>query len=100
MGSNSLFKTDLLPQIAVDNSWSASQGIGKFYSGIYNNRGKSLSGGGRWVAGSSAGIFSALTHFFQDQGNEKVGFRCTVEIPQLDILRVDMPSSAYFGLVI
>ncbi len=71
--------TDLIPEIAVTNTWNSLQGMGQFYSGL-NGTGGTLKRGGYWLdnmGGSGiAGVFHAYMNDYLTDTLAETGFRC------------------------
>lgn len=72
--------TDLLPQIAIDNSWDTSQSIGFYYSGS-DGSGGAVRRGGNWDDLTNSGIFSTALNYAPTYTGTNNGFRCVVAVP-------------------
>ena len=85
MGTTTMPKSDLVPQIAIDNSWSSGAGqenIGRYFGGG-DGSGGVLIRGGAWLldATENSGIFTAHMNQGPTDTNVKYGFRCVVGVP-------------------
>ena len=76
--SASMTETDLIPQIAIDNLWNSTQGIGEIWAGIQGNGG-ALHRGSRYI--DRGGIFSAIFNTSSGTNNPEIGFRCVADAP-------------------
>ena len=68
-------KIELIPQIAIDEGWTSSEGIGTYIAGTGPKTG-SLARGGHYNTGG-AGIFAATFNRNGSNSYQSVGFRCT-----------------------
>ena len=80
VGTNLMPLTDLVPQVAIDNSWSSTFGIGKYFPGNAGFGG-ALRRGGYWDISTDAGLFSASLSSPTGQKTQTVGFRCATTAP-------------------
>ena len=71
--------TDLIPQIALDNSWDANS-IGRYYPGT-DGSGGALVRGGRYNSTTFSGIFTAYLRRLPTNLYAHWGFRCAVSMP-------------------
>ena len=79
-GSNTMLLTDLIPQIAINGSWSSDESIGKMFPHENGQGGALIRGGGR-NGGINAGMFSALLNRGRTEVKPYIGFRCVASIP-------------------
>ncbi|MFK7826298.1 MAG: hypothetical protein AB8G05_19280 [Oligoflexales bacterium] len=77
---SSMTQTDLISQAAVDGSWSSTESIGRYYSGI-DSSGGGLLRGGDWNDGTFAGVFAASLGNSPTATQPSIGFRCAVAVP-------------------
>ena len=79
-GFTTLEKTDLIPSIAINQSWNSGEGIGKYFRGSQtdpaNDNGVHIVRGGTFNFYSASGIFSAFLDFETTDVNSSTGFRC------------------------
>lgn len=80
VGTTTMPITDLIPQVAIDNSWNSTESIGQYYPGN-DAAGGAMLRGGKWQDTMFAGVFT--THMSQDPTlvNSSIGFRCVVAVP-------------------
>ncbi|NRA45916.1 MAG: hypothetical protein HRU09_13250 [Oligoflexales bacterium] len=78
-GNQYLALTDLLPQIAIDNLWNSTFGIGKYRKGDSGKYDRWLTRGGKYDEFNSAGLFTSDFEGFE-YGNH-TGFRCSIQVP-------------------
>lgn len=71
---------DLIPQIAIDNSWDSSFSLGRYFAGD-NATGGALHRGGRFYDTINAGIFTAGLSGSTTGTGTNFGFRCTTPEP-------------------
>ena len=79
-GTTTMPLTDLIPQVAIDNSWNSIKSIGQYYPGN-DVSGGALLRGGRMDYTNFAGVFTARLYdspIYEDSG---IGFRCVVTVP-------------------
>ena len=74
-GGTSMTKIELIPQIAIENAWNSSNGIGTYRAATGTDKGALARGG--FFNGASSGIFDATLDRKPDTGGAQVGFRCT-----------------------
>ena len=79
-GTSTMPLSDLVPQIAIDNSWGSAESIGKFYPGNQYSGG-ALARGGTSTSASMAGVFSANMYFSPNSSYANLGFRCSNSRP-------------------
>ena len=78
-GNDALPKTDLIPQIAIDQRWDSGQSIGQYWAGA-NGSGGGLPRGGSWLDHQNSGLFSATLDRSASYTTDYVGFRCSYVI--------------------
>lgn len=81
-GTSTLPLTDLIPQIAIDNSWNTNQKIGMYFAG-FAGFGGVLRRGGDWDDGitNSGGLFTASLRAGAIESYDMIGFRCSYSAP-------------------
>ena len=80
LGTATMPLTDLIPQIAIDNTWNSSQSIG-MYSPRSNGLGGSLTRGGNKQDNRIAGVFASDLHYSTTTTRDFIGFRCSFSFP-------------------
>ena len=80
VGSVSMPITDLIPQFAIEYSWSSLEAIGQYYPRI-NGSGGALRRGSFWEDDDISGVFSANFYHSEISTNPAIGFRCTATLP-------------------
>ena len=79
-GVSTMPKTDVIQQVAIDNSWDSTEGIGQFYSNHPGNGG-TIRRGATYFQGTQSGIFAWIQNAGTSVTNDYSGFRCAIERP-------------------
>ena len=80
VGTSTMLLTDLIPQIAIDNSWNQTKLIGRYYPGL-DTTGGALHRSGSWNNSGSSGVFNASLNSLPTSTNTSLGFRCAISVP-------------------
>ena len=79
-GTATMPGSDIVPMLATSNSWTSSNSIGMFLTGI-DSSGGALIRGGSYNYGQWAGVFNGTLNKGPTEFNNDRGFRCAVAVP-------------------
>ena len=80
IGTATMPLTDLIPKVAIDNTWGSAESIGQYFPGN-DSSGGGLLRSGKWNDATYAGVFMANLSESVTSTFSNVGFRCAVTVP-------------------